>query len=430
MSKKRNKRYQSSKSKARNKPVFDSSAKGSASSQKATRKKMPVNAMRIFAAEQALADRMISKEGFTADSFVNFANRIGVGNGAHNDNTLSEGFYEFNLVTRNRIKLEAGYRGNWVIGGIVDYIAEDMTKYPVEITTTDGKADVVDIQSELNRLKIRETLCDNIKWGRLYGGSIGVIQIEGQDPSTPLRLETIAEGQFKGIAVYDRWQVNPVINDIIETGPDMGLPKFYQIVSSPVQVQPSVDAIESGIVTVHHSRVLRSIGIKLPFFQAITEQMWGESVLERPWDRIISFDNVTMSSASLVDRANLRTVGIKDLRQVISAGGDALKGMYEYFDMMREAQNNMGLTLLDELDDFQATSYTFSGLADMILQFAQQLSGATTIPLVRFFGQSPSGLNATGEQDLRLYYDGINTRQESELHGAWDLILRCTWRSL
>jgi hypothetical protein len=48
------------------------------------------------------------------------------------------------------------------------------------------------------------------------------------------------------------------------------------------------------------------------------------------------------------------------------------------------------MTLMDKSDDFQTHSYSFAGIADVILRFAEQVSGATGIPLVRLFGQSPS----------------------------------------
>lgn len=387
---------------------------------------MPINAMRVFAKEQEIANRML-----TEDSFVNFISRLGVGNqGNQTGNTLTEGFYEFNLVTRNRIKLEAAYRGSWIVGAMVDAIAEDMTKAGIDIDTSDGKDEVKDVMAGFQKLSVWGSLCDNTKWGRLYGGSIGVVQIEGQDNSTPLRVDTIAKGQFKGVVVYDRWQVNPVVNDLIQEGPELGLPRMYQIVTSPLSVQPSGEMMNTGIQNVHHSRVIRAIGIKLPFFQAITELMWGESVLERLWDRLIAFDNATMSAASLIDRANLRTVGIEKLREIVAAGGQMYDGLIAQMEMMREFQVNEGITLLDKEDTFASTAYTFSGLAEMLLQLGQQLSGASTIPLVRLFGQSPAGLSATGESDMRIYYDGINTRQNSDLRKPVDLLLRIMWRSV
>jgi len=98
--------------------------------------------------------------------------------------------------------------------------------------------------------------------------------------------------------------------------------------------------------------------------------------------------------------------------------------------MMRAMQVNEGITLLDKLDEFQSTSYSFAGLSDMLLQFGQQLSGACDIPLVRLFGQSPAGLSATGESDLRMYYDSINAQQEARLRSPFETLIRVCWQSI
>jgi hypothetical protein len=136
-----------------------------------------------------------------------------------------------------------------------------------------------------------------------------------------------------------------------------------------------------------------------------------------------------MSCASLVDRANLRTVGIDKLREVVAAGGPGYDGLISQMEMMRQFQVNEGLTIMDKEDTYTSTAYSFAGLSDMLLQFGQQLSGSGMIPLVRLFGQSPAGLNSTGESDMRNYYDGINAKQETSLRNPVDLILRVLWRS-
>lgn len=361
----------------------------------------------------------------TLDGFDNFISKLGL----NNDNALSGGTYEFNLVTRNRILLEAAYRGSWIVGKIVDCVAEDMTREGVSFTTSTDDDDLDELDVSIARLKIWQSFCYLIKWGRLYGGAIAVMQIEGQKLDTPLDISTVGKDQFKGLVIYDRWQINPVLQDVIDSGPDMGLPKYYQIVNNPATTEPSSAGSANRQPTVHFSRVFRYTGIDLPYFQAITEMMWGESILERLWDRLISFDNVTMSSASLVDRANLRTVGIDGLREIIAAGGEAQAGLVAMFDMMRSMQVNEGLTLLDKNDTFASTSYSFAGLSDMVLQFSQQMSGAGDTPLVRLFSQSPAGLNATGDADLRMYYDMIKAQQKAKLGGPVDLLLKVMYRS-
>ncbi|MCV5539505.1 DUF1073 domain-containing protein, partial [Escherichia coli] len=84
------------------------------------------------------------------------------------------------------------------------------------------------LESQLDELQIWDALNDVLKWSRLYGGAVGFIMIEGQAPMTPLRLETIGEGKFKGILPLDRWMINPVLTRRIkEMGPDLGKPEFY-----------------------------------------------------------------------------------------------------------------------------------------------------------------------------------------------------------
>lgn len=371
------------------------------------------------------AEDKASRAQLTFDGFDNFISRLGV----NNNNTLSAGTYEFNLVTRNRIKLEAAYRGSWIVGAVVDSVAEDMTRAGIDVSSSEGEDDIKDLMTAITRLQIWNSLCLLIKWGRLYGGALGIIQIKGQNLSTPLDLDSIGEGQFQGIVVYDRWALNPVLGKVIDSGPEMGLPKYYQIVTSQTSTEPDAPTA-TGALTVHHSRVIRYTGIDLPYFQAITEMMWGESILERLWDRLISFDSVTMSTANLIERANNRTVGIEGLREIIAAGGEAQQGLLAQFEMMRELQTNEGMTLIDKNDTFATTNYTFAGLSDVGLMFGQQLAGASGIPLVRLFGQSPAGLSATGDADIRMYYDNINAQQEAKLRNPFEILLKVLWRSV
>lgn len=375
----------------------------------------------------------------TLDGFHNLAARLGITpRGECEDNLLSKGHYEFNLVTRNRVQLEAAYRGSWIAGQVIDTFAEDMTRAGIQIHTNEGAEEVQDVKRHMSKLQIWSSLCGNIKWGRLYGGALGIMQIKGQDLATPLDLDSIQQGDFKGIAVYDRWQLNPVLGQIIDSGPDIGLPQYYDIVlgsnvNDPGQAPGGQETnTTTGQVRVHHSRCIRMLGIQLPFFQAVTEMMWGESILERMWDRLILFDTATLTTGSLITRAQLRTVGVDGFREILAAGGKAEEALITQFEYMRRFQQNEGITLLDKNDTFASTAYTFAGLSDVLIQFGQQISGACNppIPLVRLFGQSPAGMSATGESDIRLYYDGVNAKQEETLRNPIETLLKVLWQSV
>lgn len=348
---------------------------------------------------------------FTADSFQNFAARVGLGAGSQHD----QSGYGFNYLSRNRVKLEAMYRSSWVVGQAVDVVADDMTREGINMRGLAKPEDAEAINQELDRLQAWDKLNETIKWSRLYGGAIAVMMIDGQNVSTPLNTKTIGKGQFKGLLVLDRWMVVPTLEDLVtEFGPDYGMPKFYDVIT---------DSVGLSNQRVHYSRVIRMDGVKLPYWQALAENLWGQSVIERLEDRLTIFDSATLGAGQLVYKAHLRTYKVEKLRDIITAGGKAFDALVKQINQIRLWQSNEGLTMMDSRDAFETHQYSFTGLDNILMQFGQQISGALGIPLVRLFGQSPAGFSATGESDLSNYYDNINQQQEGRMRTPLQILL-------
>jgi phage-related protein (TIGR01555 family) len=282
-----------------------------------------------------------------------------------------------------------------------------MTRAGAEIMGELEPASLTKIETQATTLGIWNRVNETVKWARLYGGCIAVMLIDGQDTETPLRLNTIRKNQFRGLLVLDRWMVEPSLSDLVtELGPDIGKPKFYRVVASA----PGLSQMK-----IHHSRCVRLEGIELPYWQRLMENMWGLSVIERLYDRMVAFDSASTGAAQLVYKSYMRTYKVSGMRELVAAGGDALKGLTAYVAFMRRFQSIEGITVIDANDDLATETHAaFGGLSDALAQFGQQLSGALQIPLVRLFGQSPSGFS-TGETDLRNYYDTISQQQEKTL---------------
>ena len=349
------------------------------------------------------------------DSFQNFGLQLGIGTG----NALSGSSYGFHPITRVRTLLEWIYRGTWIGGVAVNLRAEDMTRAGVQLNTTMPPEDGEKLLTSVQRNGAWRGMRDTKKWASLYGGAIGVVLIRGQDVETPLRPETVGRGDFVGMTVLDRWMVDPTISAgglVEELGPNLGKPKFYNIRS---------DAAMLPGRKVHFSRCLRLLGDEMPYWQSVMENLWGTSIYERIYDRLVAFDSATQGAAQSVYKSSIRTYQIEKLRELVTTGGKAYEGLLRYVNMMRTFQGIEGITLIDAKDTFVThTPNIQTGVAEALVQFGQQLCGALRYPAVRLFGMSPAGLNATGDSDWRNYYDSVNQDQETDLRMFVDLILR------
>jgi phage-related protein (TIGR01555 family) len=175
------------------------------------------------------------------------------------------------------------------------------------------------------RLKIWYGLQSAVQWSRLYGGSAALLMIDGQKLDTPLSVDSISAGQFKGLRVYDRWCITPDLNtDISEFGPDYGKPEYYTV---------NTGERDQGS-RIHQSRLLIFTGLELPLYDAMSEEGWGASMVETMYDRLIAFDNATLGASQLVNRAYIRTIKIDKFREVLAMGGKAEEAL------MRQGTNN------------------------------------------------------------------------------------------
>ncbi len=165
----------------------------------------------------------------TADGYNNFTAKLG------NDtrNIQTGGMYMPGYISRNRVMLEFAYRSSFLVGAGVDAMADDMTRKGINISSKLKPGQKGKFETFWDDLAIWDGLNDNLKWSRLYGGAVLVVLLEGQDMSSPLKLDRIKEGQFKGVMSLDRWMVNPSYYDLVtDYGPDFGKPKYYKVITN------------------------------------------------------------------------------------------------------------------------------------------------------------------------------------------------------
>lgn len=350
---------------------------------------------------------------YTMDAFTNTLARLGFGT----PNLLESTEYPMTRLTQDYNLMNSLYRSHWIIRKIIDCIPEDMCKNWINITTQLEPEQIKRFDKLQRTTRIKKSILQALKWGRLYGGAGAVVIIEGHENilDEPLDYDSIMPGAFKGLIVSDRWSGLFPSSEIIDniSSPDFGLPEYYQWF------------LESGeSIKVHHSRVLRFTGRELPYLERYAENNWGASEVEVVFDELKKRDNTSWNIAQLIFLANLRVYKMSDLGEMLAIGDEKSKiELYNVLSMQNQLMNNMGMCVMNKEDDFQTHQYTFAGLNDIYQSFMLDISGAAEIPVTKLFGRSPAGLSATGESDMQNYYDLIDQKQESQLGPIFDKML-------
>ncbi len=300
-----------------------------------------------------------------------------------------------------REELITMYRSNWLARKIVDAPAEDMTREWLTLETKDESSkDKLEVAEK--RFKLVTLLTTNLKWGRLFGGSALYISLAGEDPATPLEIERIRRGALQGFIALDRHQltVDKQSLPIDLNRPDYWRPEQYRI--------PRTQQI------IHASRLIFSDGALVPWDILNKESFWHDSVLQPIYDELQRGDTVASGTASMFFEMCVDILKIEGLTTKLNSD-EGTRQVQKRFEIVNLAKSFNRMVLLDSADDYQQKTINFGGVGEVAEMFLQRISGAADIPATRLLGQSPTGMSATGESDIRNYYDALKAKQETIL---------------
>ncbi|MGV6394521.1 DUF1073 domain-containing protein [Pseudomonas caspiana] len=344
---------------------------------------------------------------YLSDKLVNLVSAMGT-----ERDKASSSMYAPTFMTDQ--ELVNAYRGAWLPRKIVDIPALDATRRWRGWQA--DKDQIEKIEAEEKRLDLRRKIKTAMTRARLFGGAALLIGTGDRDTSKPLTSERIAAGGIKYLTVINRRQLAPTEIERDVMSELFGKPKAYRLAGSSIDIHPS--------------RLVLFMGAEHPdpeFAQGL-DYGWGDSVLQSLFEAIKQSDGTMANAASLVFEAKVDVIKIPDFMQMMQDPAYRTK-VLERIRLANMAKGINGSLLLDKEEEYESKQATFGGLPDIMDRFLQQVSGAADIPATRLLGQSPSGLNSTGEADLRNYYDRIQAMQELEVGPAMSLLDECLIRS-
>lgn len=309
----------------------------------------------------------------------------------------------YQFVQLSDMGLLNAYRGAWLPRKIVDIPAYDSIR---AWRNWQAEADqITKIEEVERRLGLKQKVLKARIAARLYGGSALLIGTQDTNPELPLVPDSKGTDGLRYLALLYRRQLSAGPIDPNPESPTFALPAYWNFYASNAG---------SGManIKIHPSRLIFFSGPSIPDETIAGEAgVWGDSVLHGVFDAVRNLDATAANVASLVFEAKVDTVGIPNL--MTSLGSSEYEATLLRRWQLAETGKGINGTLIHDSEEVlgQKTA-SFASLPELMDRFMQLAAGAADIPMTRLLGQSPAGLNATGDSDLRNYYDRISSEQE------------------
>ncbi|MGX9120321.1 DUF1073 domain-containing protein [Mesorhizobium sp. BHbsci] len=344
------------------------------------------------------------------DSLTNLVSRMGT-----ERDKASASYYGLPILDDNQL-LNA-YRGAWLPRKIVDIPAFDSVRAWRDWQAEGG--DIELIESEENRLNVRGKVLEARVKARLFGGAAIHIGVGDADLAQPLDPERVKKGGIKHLTVLSRRQLSAGEFERDPASEWYGKPKDYKLTAG--------DRVQ---IDIHPSRLAIFAGNAQPDIDLVasSDLAWGDSVLLAVMEAIKQADNTSANIASLVFEAKVDIIRIPNFMASL-ANEDYKRKILERYTLANTSKGINGTLMLDKEEEYESKSTSFATLPDVLDRFLQIVSGAADIPATRLLGQAPAGMNATGESDLRNYYDRLQAMQAIEMTPAMARLDECIIRS-
>jgi len=339
------------------------------------------------------------------DNLINAASKIGIAGKARNPESVFSTPKDLTYVQLDNIYLGDGFGKK-----IVDVYANTMTREWFKIS---GDPDGL-LLNYTDIIKTKLSFNEALKWSRLYGASIIVMLIDdGGNLEDPVKVNSIRS--VEGLRVIDRTQLSVATQDDLYTDPKdkkYGTIEVYTI--SPPQntkVKKGISALASTQYKVHESRILRFDGEIAPARLMIENGYFGFSVLISVYTYLRNLAQSYEVSSEILHDYVISVISIKNLSNILSRpdGEAKVKMRAEIINYCKSVIN--GVIIDADGEQFDKITTSLSGLPDLIDRFGLALAAVAGIPYMVLMGDSPSGLNASGDGDLRSWYDLIANEQ-------------------
>lgn len=356
-----------------------------------------------------LAKRLV--EAVIGDNaFVNFVSGLGTAR----DKASSAQYLP--VARKSVLELNNVYHSDWVGQRIINKPASDAARAGWYVSKVDADQSQL-IRDACKYLKINKVLLKAMVLARLHGWSYLLIgATDSNDLEEPLDLGV---GQLSFFTILKREQIRnkkdcEMLSPMLTAG-DISMPSFYEV--GPAHATKYI----------HHTRVIR---IDAPDLVGGDDGM-PMPVLQQIYETLMRHVSVQANASSLVYEAKVDVIKVPDLMDNFKHSAfETVSTMVQRFTSLATLKGNNGMLVLDAGEEYDSKSFSFAGLPELMREFSLQTAGAAEMPYSLLFGDSVSGMNSSGDFEMRSYYDSISSMQENVLREPLEQVLSLITLSL
>lgn len=320
------------------------------------------------------------------------------------------------------------WRGDDLAGRIVEMIPNEMLRQGWELCVDDDEGgEAKDIQERvtgfLEDLSIDDHLWSGLCYERAFGGgAILMGTTDPQDFSQPLNLRRVSALTYLQTFEPRELQASRWQNDYER--PRFGRPSHFRL-----NATSKGGAVKSYGQEIHESRLLIFPGIQVSRQQVTTQAGWGDAVLTRCRETLRDFQTCWAAAGLLAADFSHAVWKIKGLAEIIALDKD--QEIHKRIEIMEMAKSAVRAAVIDaDGEEFTRQQTPVSGLPELLDRFGTRLSAAADTPVTLLMGISPAGLNATGDSDIRTWYDRVRGQQNRKLRPVLERLIRAAFAAL
>lgn len=269
---------------------------------------------------------------------------------------------------------------------------------------------LVQLDKRMKELKICELFREAALKTEMFGRAHIFISVKDQDDDSTrqLPLTEIKKGQLLGFQCIEPYWLTPYSwNATHPERPDFYKPQSWYVLGRKT----------------HHTRLLTFIFREVPDLLKPAYDFSGISITQlmmpyvNRWLRTAKSVNDLINIFSIV---NLAT----DLATMLVAPVDSPKSIFSRLKAFVATRDNKGVMVTNrDTEDLKIQDASLSGLDKLQAQAQEHMATPGRMPLIKFFGITPTGLTATSEGEFQNWYAYVKGMQELGFSPNFTIVL-------